>query len=61
MINSATMELIINRLLFSDSRFVSLQETKWMFRHTLAETLTADQLSFLELVLYQKEDRLTLH
>ncbi len=61
MVHSATMELIINRLLFSDSRFVSLQETKWMIRNTLAETLNADQLSFLELVLYQKEDRLPLH
>lgn len=61
MVHSATMELIINRLLFSESRFVSLLETKWMIRHTLAETLNADQLAFLELVLYQKEDRLPLH
>jgi len=61
MVHSATMELIINRLLFSESRFVSLQETKWMIRHTLAETLNHDQLAFLELVLYQKEDRLALH
>ncbi len=56
-----TQELIINRLIFSDSRFVSLQETKWTIRNTLANGLSPEQLSFLELVLYQKEDQLPLH
>lgn len=55
------MELIINRLLFSESRFVNLQETKWTIRNTLADTLSPDQLAFLDLVLYQKEDELPLH
>ena len=54
-------ELIINRLVFSDSRFVSLQETKWTIRNTLAESIDAEQLAFLELVLYQKEDGLATH
>jgi uncharacterized protein Smg (DUF494 family) len=54
-------ELIINRLVFSESRFVSLQETKWTIRNTLADTIDAEQLAFLELVLYQKEDGLPLH
>lgn len=56
-----TLELIINQLLFSESRFVSLQETKWTIRNTLAENLNASQLAFLDLVLYQKEDKLPLH
>ncbi|MDI9818505.1 MULTISPECIES: DUF494 family protein [unclassified Legionella] len=56
-----TMESIINQLLFSESRFVSLQETKWTIRNILADTLDANQLAFLDLVLYQKEDKLPLH
>ncbi|ASQ44960.1 DUF494 family protein [Legionella clemsonensis] len=56
-----TMELIINQLLFSESRFVTLQETKWTIRNTLADNLDANQLAFLDLVLYQKEDKLALH
>ncbi len=56
-----TMELIMNRLFFSDSRFVSLQETKWTIRSTLAQTLDPIQLAFLELVLYFKEDGLSIH
>ncbi len=55
------MELIMNRLLFSESRFVNLQETKWTIRSTLADTLSPSQLAFLDLILYQKEDGLTLH
>ncbi len=60
-LSSDTMELIINRLLFSDSRYVNLQETKWTIRSTLADSLAPDQLAFLDLVLYQKEDGLPLH
>jgi Smg protein len=55
------MELVINRLMFSESRFVNLQETKWAVRNTFAERLSSDQLAFLDLVLYQKEDGLALH
>lgn len=55
------LELVINRLFFSDSRFVSLQETKWTIRNTLAQNMNAEQLAFLELVLYFKEDGLSLH
>ena len=54
-------ELIMNQLIFSSSRFVSLQETKWTIRNTLANSLDADQLVFLDLVLYHKEDELPLH
>ena len=55
------LEMILNQLIFSDSRFVSLQETKWTIRNTLANSLDAEQMAFLDLVLYQKEDGLPLH
>ena len=54
-------ELILNQLMFSSSRFVGLQETKWTIRNTLSNHLDAMQLSFLDLVLYHKEDQLPLH
>lgn len=60
LIAQETMELIINQLFFSESRFVGLQETKWTIRNALANNLDANQLAFLDLVLYQKEDKLTL-
>ncbi len=56
-----TLELVINQLLFSESRFITLQETKWTIRNTLTEVLDAAQLAFLDLMLYPKEDRLLLH
>ncbi len=56
-----TMEIIINQLLFSDSRYVTLSETKWTIRNTLADHLEAPQLVFLDLVLYRKEDELPSH
>jgi uncharacterized protein Smg (DUF494 family) len=54
-------ELIMNQLLFSESRFISLQEIKWIIRGTLASSLSLEQLAFLDLVLYQKEDALLSH
>ena len=54
-------ELIINQLQFSESRIVTLQETKWTIRNVLAANLNEKQLAFLDLVLYQSEDALTLH
>lgn len=60
-ISPETLELIINRLVFSDSRIVSLQETKWTVRNTLASGLSFEQVAFLDLVLYQKEDRFSVH
>ncbi len=55
------VEMVINQLIFSESPFVNLQETKWTIRNVLAENLDAAQLAFLDLVLYQKEDELSLH
>lgn len=60
-INDEVFELIMNRLVFSESHFVGLQETKWAIRQTLADILDAKQLAFLDLVLYHKEDALPLH
>lgn len=60
-ISSETMEVIINQILFSDSRYVTLSETKWIIRNTLAEHLDAAQLVFLDLVLYRREDELPSH
>lgn len=60
-ITTDTMELIINQLTFSDSSYVSLQETKWTIRNLLADNLEPEQLAFLDLVLYQKEDELPVH
>jgi len=60
-LSSDAMEFVINQLMFSESRFVNLQETKWVVRNMLAESLSSEQLAFLELLLYQKEDSLPLH
>lgn len=61
LIGSEAMELIINRLIFSNSRIVGLQETKWTTRQALASGLSEHQLAFLDLVLYQREDKIPLH
>lgn len=53
-------ETILGRLFNSESRIVTLEETKWTIRNVLSENLTEKQLIFLDLVLYQKEDELTL-
>ena len=60
-IHPDTMELIINQLLLSDSRIITLEETKWAVRDTLADSLDAKQLAFLDLVLYQKEEAYPKH
>ncbi len=54
-------ELIMNQLQCSDSRIVTLQETKWTIRNVLENNLNEEQLAFLDLVLYQSEDELTIH
>ncbi|MFI4963293.1 MAG: DUF494 family protein [Legionellales bacterium] len=59
-IDANGFELIMNQLQFSESRIVTLQETKWTIRNVLAADLNERQLAFLDLVLYQKEDELTV-
>ncbi|MGL5741770.1 MAG: DUF494 family protein [Legionella sp.] len=60
-LNPRSFEMVLNQLQFSESRIVTLQETKWTIRNSLASSLNEAQLSFLDLVLYQTEDELTLH
>jgi Smg protein len=60
-IDTDLFESILNQLQFSESRIVTLQETKWTIRTVLATRLNEEQLSFLDLVLYQTEDELTKH
>ncbi|KTD13676.1 hypothetical protein Lgra_0811 [Legionella gratiana] len=60
-LNAETFEIIMNQIQFSESRIVTLQETKWTIRNALANSLDEEQLAFLDLVLYQSEDELTLH
>jgi Smg protein len=60
-IHPEVLELIINQMVFSDSRIVTLEETKWNIRNVLSEMLNDEQLAFLDLVLYQKEDKYTVH
>jgi uncharacterized protein Smg (DUF494 family) len=60
-INAEYFEIIMSQLQFSESRIVTLQETKWTIRNALASTFSEEQLAFLDLILFQAEDELTLH
>jgi Smg protein len=60
-IDDSFFELIISELQCSDSRIVTLEETKWAIRNILENHMNESQLAFLDLVLYQTEDELTLH
>lgn len=60
-IRQESMEHIVSQLLASDSHIVTLEETKWVIRNTLANELNANQLAFLDLILYQKEEQISLH
>ncbi|KTD03729.1 DUF494 domain-containing protein [Fluoribacter gormanii] len=60
-LNPESFEMIMNQLQFSESRIVTLQETKWTIRNALSSSLNEEQLAFLDLVLYQSEDELTFH
>lgn len=54
------VEMVINHLLLSGSQVISLGETKWFVRDFIREELTEHQLAFLDLVLYQKEDQVSI-
>lgn len=60
-ISPQAFESIMNQLQFSESRLIGIQETKWTIRNVLSSNLNEKQLAFLDLVLYQAEDELTLH
>lgn len=61
LIGERTFEMIVNQLLFSDSDYVKLHEAKWIIHHTLESSLTPQQLAFLNLILFDKEDCLVAH
>lgn len=60
-ISSEQFELVMNELMQSDTGFVTTDEVKWTIRLLLAEQLDANQLAFLDLVLYQSEDNIQRH
>lgn len=60
-IHPDVVEQVLHKLFFSDSRFVGIQETKWAIRTVLADGLDSQQLAFLDLILYHKEDGYSLH
>lgn len=60
-IDPELFETILSQLQLSESRIITLQETKWTIRNILAEKIDEKQLSFLDLILYQTEDKYTLH
>lgn len=60
-IDDRTFEQIMDQVQFSDSRVVTLQETKWLIRSVMSSDLTEEQIAFLDMILYQAEDELTIH
>lgn len=60
-LDTENFELILNQLQSSKSTFVNLQETKWIMRDVLSQNYDEDGLAFLDLLLYEYEDELTVH
>lgn len=60
-IDDAQREEVMNQLLFSDSRYIALEEVKWVIRHVVAPSLDDKKIAFLDLVLYQQEDDIPKH
>ncbi|MDI1352017.1 MAG: DUF494 family protein [bacterium] len=60
-LDAQIFELVMNQLQCSESRIITLQETKWTIRSILATDLNEKQLAFLDLVLYRTEDKSTVH
>lgn len=60
-IDDAQREEVMNQLLFSDSRYITLEEMKWVIRHVVAPSLDDKTIAFLDMVLYQQEDDIPKH
>lgn len=54
-------ETVMHHLQHTESRIITLEETKWAIRKVLEPILTEEQLTFLDLVLYHTEDAVTSH
>lgn len=61
MLNEQQFETIMSQLLFSDSRIVNLEETKWVIKNTLSNDLSNNQLLFIESVLNTNNQAETAH
>lgn len=60
-ISNDLLESVINRLINSKSDYVTFEQVKHAILSTLAQNITAEQLAFLDLLFYQKEDGNILH
>ncbi len=60
-IDSDTLETIIEQLSNSESHVVTLEETKWTIRNVLVPELSAKQIAFLDLVLHQADRQQAIH
>ncbi|KTD03789.1 Protein Smg [Legionella geestiana] len=60
-LTSEAFEQVLDQISFSDSRYVSEQETRWLVRNVLSDCLAPEQLVFLDLLLYQQDDARPLH
>lgn len=58
---SRTRELILNQLTLQQKAPTSLQEVKWTIFHTLADSLTARELGYLAMILFDKPQGMTAH
>jgi uncharacterized protein Smg (DUF494 family) len=60
-LSNDAFEHIMNLLYFSESRLITLEETKWAIRTTLASRLDKKEMALLDLILYAKERKVALH
>lgn len=57
-VSQELLELILHQLNLSKEPVITLDELKWSIRKALEHILDANQLAYLDLVLYHKEDGL---
>lgn len=55
------LELTVDKLLDSKANYVTFEQVKHKILSTLSEELDSEQLAFLDLLFYQKEDGYSLH
>ena len=60
-IEAESFEHVMNLLQFSESRIVTLHETKWAIRKVLSEMLDKGEMDFLELIFHRENELQTLH
>ena len=60
-VSQEILELVIHQLSLSKEPIVTLNELKWAIRKAVSNILDFDQLAYIDLVLYQKEDGILPH